>query len=735
MSHTRKVTTVPLSFRGALLFGFLLSVFGQEIPGRPYIETVFAPVVRFDDVILTGRIRPNGAPTVAWFEYGTNSTTFPLKTDEVQLGEGFEAVGITNHITPLTLGVRHFFRVIASNSFGLNINHPLGFFDTTNSRPVLRITRTNIVALPNQLSAPLNIFVDDLETPPDRLRLFTTFALINGNTNLLDLNAITFAGTETNRSLQLRSVLHEHGSVLLRLSIQDEHGGTASTNISFMVEDFSSGPSSQSPSGADIWADLDADGWLDVFAAEGWHRNLNSPAPPVTLAGFYQGKVSAVFDANNDGILDFLASKLYSVRRRGSELELVSTNLPVPPGFVVVTTTPLDYDLDGDTDLVILGRASETSTRAQILFLRNEGNLSFTALPSARASGVSGAWTDYDLDGDPDLYLPPSADTNVYSGLLLNDGRGALTNSSVVVPNITAAGHDWGDFNGDGRPDLYISGAGGEFYIYIQNADQSLSLAKTIPRVGSLARGVSLADMDNDGQLDLCSYNSDSMFQIISAPPGPRFSFLYLNHPEGPGAVGDYENDGKLDFLNLRYFRNNAARSNSAPSAPFALEQIVSGDSVLLKWRSAEDANQSGGLSYNVRLGTTPGGNEILSALSDPNTGRRSVVAGGNSFLSLQRVVRSLRPGTYYWTVQAVDHSFAGGPFAPVQSFTVGSPVPHLQVVSLAGTRLKLKVPPLATLESSTDLRTWSPLQLPISDEQVEIDISTQSFRFVRARE
>jgi hypothetical protein len=95
---------------------------------------------------------------------------------------------------------------------------------------------------------------------------------------------------------------------------------------------------------------------------------------------------------------------------------------------------------------------------------------------------------------------------------------------------------------------------------------------------------------------------------------------------------------------------------------------------VVLHWQAATDLDQEGGLSYNVRLGRTPNGNEVVSSLSDASTGRRWVVAQGNAFLSLQRVIRSLAPGTYYWSVQAIDNSFAGGPFALYRALQYPTP-------------------------------------------------------------
>jgi PKD repeat protein/predicted nucleotidyltransferase len=68
-------------------------------------------------------------------------------------------------------------------------------------------------------------------------------------------------------------------------------------------------------------------------------------------------------------------------------------------------------------------------------------------------------------------------------------------------------------------------------------------------------------------------------------------------------------------------------------------------------------------LSYNIRVGTNPGGSEIMTAMAS-GSGIRNISSMGNCQLNTFYILKSLLPGNYYWSVQAVDHRFIGGEFS-----------------------------------------------------------------------
>jgi hypothetical protein len=101
------------------------------------------------------------------------------------------------------------------------------------------------------------------------------------------------------------------------------------------------------------------------------------------------------------------------------------------------------------------------------------------------------------------------------------------------------------------------------------------------------------------------------------------------------------------------------------------LDAVVDESQVTLSWSAATDAQTADtGLTYNLRIGSTPGGNEVLSAMSLAD-GTRTHASWGNMGEKLEMVIPALADGTYYVAVQAVDNSFIGSAFGDEISFEI----------------------------------------------------------------
>jgi len=88
-----------------------------------------------------------------------------------------------------------------------------------------------------------------------------------------------------------------------------------------------------------------------------------------------------------------------------------------------------------------------------------------------------------------------------------------------------------------------------------------------------------------------------------------------------------------------------------------------------LSWNAGRDAETPEiFLTYNLRVGRTPGGNEVFSG---------AIPAGaGNTGHSFQKRILRWAPGVYFWSVQTVDAGLARSAWAKEESFIVPGAVP-----------------------------------------------------------
>src|SRR5439155_22059400 len=109
----------------------------------------------------------------------------------------------------------------------------------------------------------------------------------------------------------------------------------------------------------------------------------------------------------------------------------------------------------------------------------------------------------------------------------------------------------------------------------------------------------------------------------------------------------------------LQPMRNQTRSVNALPGAPWSLHALVADNIVTLFWNDGDDANQSSGLSYNVRVGTAPGQNDVMPSMSTTN-GTRMIPARGNAennnWKTLVVPLDRLNTEPPDWSVQAEDN-------------------------------------------------------------------------------
>ncbi len=479
-----------------------------------------------------------------------------------------------------------------------------------------------------------------------------------------------------------------------------------------------------------LWADLDGNGFLDfaglmaagnsLFFERNFAGNFSSNnrlAVPLSVAG------AVPADLDGDGRIDLfllgnVTQPLFVNRTPKPSTSNPQLNLPITFTNVPLALTQTshsgaawaDLDGDGDLDLILVAPAVTAGLPPSSQQFRNDAGVLVaipTTLPDASGPVVV---ADFDGDGVADVLLFNTGVTHDVAVLLRNDGNGNFTDTGTSFPAGLVIAAGWSDFNGDGRPDVWMQFQVGNLPTY-PRATTELALfqhttggfvetlrlpADVMRQAGTPAWG----DFDNDGTPDFIAPMNSLTYPADKATGRLRTnSSLTVWHNDGAGhftprgfvatnspaltvVAGDVNGDGALDVallgvygLNGGYFTNPNRPANLPPSMPGRLQAFSFGASLFFFWGDASDPNQTAPLTYNLRVGTTPGGNEIVPSMS-LGDGTRQVVSPGNCAFAGSRLIKLpvTNVDSVYWSVQAVDNSFVGGPFAPEQTLAVDLP-------------------------------------------------------------
>lgn len=314
----------------------------------------------------------------------------------------------------------------------------------------------------------------------------------------------------------------------------------------------------------------------------------------------------ALFDMDNDGDLDVYlvqngsltgepaqrpGNQLFRNRGDGTFENVTESSGTGDRGYGMGVACG-DYDQDGDIDLYI------TNYGPDVLY-QNDGTGHFTDVTEAAGVGHEGWGTgagffDYDLDGDLDLYVcqylfwsvsteiecynprgildycaPKNYETPTPDLIYRNNGDGTFTDVShearLGTSLGTGLGFVAGDFNNDGWLDVFIANDGMKDHLWINQKDGSFlndallaGCAVDQDGIEKAGMGVTIADIDDDGDLDLLVCNifteSDSLYRNDGG------YFTDITSRAGLGAVSriftrfgmawhDFNNDGLLDLF------------------------------------------------------------------------------------------------------------------------------------------------------------------------------------------
>lgn len=487
------------------------------------------------------------------------------------------------------------------------------------------------------------------------------------------------------------------------------------TPISFTRENFNLLGAS---AGAVEYGDFDSDGDLDLLEiGEGnsvkvgmIYKNENgtfSSGSFIDLPFKFLTGDAKWGDYDRDGDLDILLSGQSSSGRLTSILRNDGGAFnEVDFGLVNLQDSAVewaDIDNDGDLDAVISG--FDQNFKRRLLIYINNGTTFDNVFDDKGIMFGDLEIVDYDNDGDMDIFMTGLIETQSSpqrATVLLRNDDGTFVNSGFAFVPMQDASSDFGDFDSDGDLDLLLSGNGNDdgtleprTIVYKNNIT---GFERQTFALNNLEQSdVKWADFDNDGDLDFIqaglSISGDYVTEIYE-----NIGSGFIKNQEGvidtlkncAISVGDYDNDGDVDFAlsgwdkpgtrNTVVYSNLSSTANTKPTPPATINNNVVGNTVELSWSMGDDGQTlPNGLTYNLRIGSSQGGQDILTAHVN-TTGMYKLSRRGNMESRLSKVVTHLSSGTYYWGVQSVDNNYiVSGPKSG--SFIIASE-PVLEITS-----------------------------------------------------
>ncbi len=230
----------------------------------------------------------------------------------------------------------------------------------------------------------------------------------------------------------------------------------------------------------------------------------------------------------------------------------------------------IDTNQDGNVDLYISDNQLDLTPNVYYINLGG-GSFTFFGSPSiGQADGtfLDCTWGDMDNNGYPDFFISESRRNQLNLLKLNNNGQTftEVTDQLPVIDSVNAySGATWADYDNDGFLDLFLVSsdplAPNRVYRNLNGSNFEPQINSPIASAGGNSSSVTLADIDNDGDLDVFITNLGVPNQagepnalFINVGPGTFISAapqaLTSDAGFSTGASwGDFNNDGLLDVF------------------------------------------------------------------------------------------------------------------------------------------------------------------------------------------
>jgi hypothetical protein len=446
--------------------------------------------------------------------------------------------------------------------------------------------------------------------------------------------------------------------------------------------------------------DLDRDGYDDVVAVCG----VGAPGQLYVFKGSSHGLIPGqtmpwlaaddvvTADVDRDGDLDVLTVSLAFPAGSSTRLDVLRNDGTGTLG------NALPWRSLGSLTRKTVRVLTPHNRRAPVAFvfgaLASQGDLpdirtfDFSAgmaeLPTPGLDPVDGDWEMGDVNGDgyQDLVAVGGDGSGTEAVALFRGGAAGWTREDV--DSCSGCNHpdvDVGDFDADGLLDLFVMferpgilGSAPRITKLLRNAGGSFTTAASASEVAyRVARGDGfIVDTANDARSEVVAMGldddelvsgwylrNDELVGLVDDAAAPGMSLLR----DTDSAWGDFDRDGDLDLFQVGH--NDAGffaaeyesllgdfiSTNDAPAAPRNLNatyDAVRGGYDFTWTPPANDTDETriAGLGYELRIGTTANGNQVLSWAHPAGASQQG--------RSLSRFVK-MPAGTYHYDVRTVD--------------------------------------------------------------------------------
>ncbi len=304
----------------------------------------------------------------------------------------------------------------------------------------------------------------------------------------------------------------------------------------------------------------------------------------------------AVGDYDGDGFNDLavvLDDKVLLFRNLGKgKFEDATAEAGLTPRNHPTGLTFIDYDHDGDLDLLITGSALKPGDPSNILW-RNNGNKTFTEWTEPTGLGGGGInsaaiLTDFNNDRAVDIAMTGDGAAPL---LYVNPREGKYPTQPLYDEKLPpTVGIAVLDFNKDGWMDIAVTHAGAPGITLWRNVEGPNHIGRRFERVelpitdAVRGWGVMPVDIDNDGWIDLAV--------IIETRAGPQVRVL---RNRGDGSFEDVSRTLGLDKVTLTAPRGLIAADVEGKGAADLIVTQLDAPPVLLR-------NEGGNKNHSVRL-------------------------------------------------------------------------------------------------------------------------------------